>query len=364
MARIKCVVLVVFAAGVFTAGVLTAGAAYAAEDDPVVELYKNVLAQLKQEPGNPTAMLVLRPATKPKDPAQIAAYADIVTLLEAAVRRNPKDFRTAHNLYLALWNRYLYFDRGRDAPLALDQLKKAARLAKPGSTERARCAYEDAENRLVIKDKTAATLPAGPGREAVLNELRNAAIKQFVVAKRAAMSSGPYARRAALALGGLYIDKGDAKNAKLYLREALDLDTGAGYITNHAYDLLGLVLLAEKNIDGAATMLGRAGKVKMDEGLKVRGYAHRLARALIESKTYAGPVEYLERAYQLSTKNKGTIEPDFLYALALGYTRMGRPGTALLYWKKYMDLGDPDTAQRTKAKEIAESLAISTAKTG
>ncbi len=378
-------------------------AASAAEKDATVKLYKDVLVRLRRHPGDRTATLLLRPPAARIRPAHHAAMDDIVALLRDAADGKPNNFNVAYNYYRAVWNRYLYFGAEADSAAAFKLLNKAAKLTQPSSYQRAQCAYEYAENALAMKqekesalrrirwllarqksalakkEKDAAALPPDENRDADIERLRlsipeltdsipqlqqqigkwrDLAIERFIAARRAAMTKGRYAARSAFILGDLYFEKAENRKAKTCLREALDLDTPHGYITNQAYDRVGLVLLAEGNVEGAEAMLESAGSVKPDDDIRSFGFAHRLARALIESGTYNAPVAYLSRAVELADEGVEALNPDLVYALALGYTEMGNSRSAIMYWKRYLDMHDANEAQRRKAKEIVERLAI------
>jgi len=352
MARIACVVLLLL--------LCVVGAAPAAAGDPTVKLYTEVRERLQVNPENAAVMGRLRPPSDAKDRAQRAAFDEIVTVLEQAAPKHPKSFQVAYNYYAALWNRYLYY--GTDRAPALQQLGTAAKLAEPGSSERMRCEYEQALNILAIRERQAATLPKGPQRDAELRRLGDAAIEQLLAVKKTASADGPHARRAALALADLYIEKNDVAGAKKLLREALELDVERGYVTNRAYGRLGLLLVRAGQLDRAQTMLVAAGRVEPNEALKARGYAPGLAHALILAGKYEKPIQYLEAAYQLAVREKVRANPEIIYALALGYTKMDKAGLALMYWKKYLDLGDPEEARRKEAKgHIAKLIAKSMA---
>jgi hypothetical protein len=329
-------------------------AVFAAKTGPTAQLYKDVLEQLKNKPDSPDILLNLRPPTDRADAEQRAALDSVVTFAPEPAKASPKSFEIAYNDYFARWTRYVYYRDVADATEAFALLKKAEALAGPGSEQQARCALDRAQDVLALTPEHAATICGEPQKDAAIN--------QFVAAKKAAQNKGPYASRAALALGDLYIEKSQAKEATEFLREALDLDPERGYVTNQAYDRLGLILLAERNLDGAQTMLMSAAKITPDHDLKTAGYASRLARALIESGRFEKPVEYLELAHNVLSKAGGRSSPDLLYALAYGLTKMDKSGPALMYWKQYLDLNDPDEAQRKKGAEHAHSLAVSTSK--
>ena len=337
MRRIACVVLLLAVAG------------SASAEDAMVKLYGEVLHEVRKKPDNPRALAALQPPSNTKDPAQRALFGDIVTTLEKAARQNPGNFGTAHNYYRALWEKYLYYGAVGDAKLALGQLEKTTSLAKIGSEERTRCVYERAVDILALKKEHAESIIGGDRIEA--------AIKQFTKAKRAAMNEGPYARRAILALAGLYMDKKDVQSAKQALRDALRLDTRRGYITNRAYDRLGRLRLDEGKLDGALAMLAASGRVEPDADLRARGFAWRLARRLLESGQGEKAMAYLQSAYDRSTQVKARVHPNLVYSLALGYTRTNKKGLAILYWKRYLDLPHSDQEQRRIARKTATELA-------
>ena len=345
MARIACVLLV-FAA---------ACPAFGAGPDPIVTLYTNVLDQLTAKADDPTALISLRPPTNLSDAAQRKALDKIVAHLESAAEKSPKSFGIAHNYYEALWTRHVYYKSADDAAAAVEQLKKTMQLAKPQSDERAQCAFELAQTILSLSRPLAQKLFGEDPREA--------AIKHFIAAKRAAMSRGPYAARSALALADLYIAKADAANAKKHIREAIDLDTQRGYVRNHAYDRFGLVLLAENNLEGALAMLESAGAVRPDADLKSLGYAHRLAWALVIVGRPKEAVVYLAKVAELAEKGETTLTFDLAHTIAAAYTKLGQSDLALISWKKYIAMGDPDEGRRERAIKTAQALAIATTKT-
>jgi len=352
MTRIACVVLLLCAAG----------AAPAAEGHPTVKLYTEVRERLQVNPEDPAVMGRLRPPSDAKDRAQRTAFDEIVTVLEQAAQKHPKSFRIAYNYYLALWNRHLYY-KG-DQAQALRQLSAAARLAEPGSSDRVRCEYEQALNLLAIREQKAASLPKGPARDAELRRLGDAAIRRLQEVLKTASADGPHAPRAALALANLYIERKDVAAARKFLREALELDAEHGYVTNRAYDRLGFLLASAGSLDRAQTMLVAAGRVKPDEALRVQGYAPGLAHVLILAGKCEKAVRYLEDAYKLAVREKVRPNPEIVYALALGYTKMGKVGLALMYWKKYQDLGDPNQARRKEARRHTAKLIAQPMKTG
>jgi len=347
MARIACVLLVLVAAS----------PAFGADagPDPIVAHYTGVLDQLKARPDDPTVLLSLRPPTNRSDAAQRAALDKIVAHLESAAEKSSKSFGIAHNYYEALWTRYAYYKSADDAAAAVEQLKKTTQLTKPQSNEQAQCAFELAQAVLDVSKPLAKKLFG--------DEQRAAAIKHFIAAKRAAMSRGPYAARSALALADLYISKADAASAKKHIREALDLDTDRGYVTNHAYDRFGLVLLAENNMEGALAMLESAGAVRPDADLKSLGYAHRLAWAFVVVGRPKEAVVYLAKIAELAEKGATTLNYDLAHTIAAAYTKLGQSDRALIYWKRYIELGDPDEGRRKRAIKTAQALAIATTKT-
>ncbi len=341
MKRIACVVCVLLAAGL----------TFAAGPDPTVTLYTEVFDHLKVKPTDELILLRLRPPTDRGNAAQSEALDAIVDLLAAAAKEAPKDFVLNHNYYQAIWTRYAFYQKTADAAAAFEQLERTARLTNARSPERARCLFELADNTMALDPATARKL-VGKDRKAV-------AIKRFSDAKRAAMSRGPYAARSALALVDLYISSRDAANAKTQIREALDLDKDRrGYVTNHAYDRFGLVLLSEGNVEGALAMLDAAGRVTVDADLKSEGFAFRLARALIVMKHAEEAIEYLDKVMKLVDEGKTALTYDIAYTTARGYTDLGKADEALIYWKRYVDMGDPDENRRERAIKIAQDLAV------
>ena len=333
---------------------LAACPVFAAPPDPIVTLYTNVLDQLKVKPDDPTIVMSLVPPTDLRSAAQREALDDVVDCLSAAVTKNPKTFGIGFNYYQALWTRHIYYKSVDDATAAFAQLEKTLALAKPRSPERSRCTFELAQKTLAVDAATAAKLFTG--------DRSDLAIKRFIVAKNAAVDNGPYAARSALALTRLYITKGNKRAAKKEVREAIDLDTGRGYVTNRAYDRYGIILLSEGNADGAIAMLETAATVQPDSDLKSLGYAHRLARALILSNHEKEAVEYLEHVVKLAKQGKTSLNYDLIHTLATGYTQQGRTQLAVLYWKKYIDMGDPDEGRRKRATATAQRLAIEASK--
>jgi tetratricopeptide (TPR) repeat protein len=331
--------------------VLAVGVPAAAQDDAIVKLYGDVLHELHKRPADTTALLALQPPTDPKNAAQRAALDRIIHFLQQEARKHPDDFQRAYNAYLALRNRYSFYGALGDASAAILQLKGAAKAAPERSVARARCAYEYARLLLDLKTEHAAKLAGG--------NVRRAAIQQFLKAKTLAKGRPPYAPRSALALGELHIDAGNLDKAKTFFREALRLDKDRGYVTNRAYDRLGLMRVSAGDFDGALAMLEAAGRVQLDADLRTRGFAWSLARALVESGRLEKPVQYLEQSYQRIRKHGGSPGPDLLYSLALGYTELKQRGPALLYWDRYFAVTDPNEEQRTRAKKKAAELAAS-----
>jgi len=338
----------------FVCLLLAASPVFAATPDPIVTLYTNVFDQLTVKPDDPTIMMTLLPPTDVRSAAQRRALDGVVDCLSAAFEKNPTKFLVAYNYYQALWSRYLYYKATDDAAAAFAQLEKALELTAPRSAERSRCKFELAQNTMTVGPAAAAKLFTS-GRDDV-------AIKRFIAAKSAALSRGPYAARSALALAGLYIGKGDKRNAKKEVREAIELDTGRGYVTNRAYDRYGEIMLNEGNVDGALAMLESAGSVHPDSDLKSLGYDHRLAQRLILMKREKEAVEYLERVVKLAEEGKTSLNYDLAHTIATGYTNLGNTESALLYWKKYIDMGDPDEDRRKSAIDRAQRLAIATTK--
>jgi len=315
--------------------------------------YEHALLLLRKAPDDPTALVGLSPVTGPRTPEERAAFERLVAFLGQAAQDDPKSFGVAYNHYTALWTSYLHFGRPADARAAFAELERGIPLAGTDPETRARCHFELARNILALpKDHASEIFPKGP---------RDAAIEHFIQAKRAAMSRGYFAARAALALGDLYIEKADADQARKSLREALELDTERGYVTNHAYDLLGLVLLARGNVNGAEVMLEAAGRVRPDDDIRALGHGHRLAWALIESGRYEKPLAYLENVFALAEKG-GRIDAELVYELAVGHTRAGHTSRALWCWDKYLGLKDPDERRRKKAEAMARELAASVPK--
>jgi|GEM_PF-4226706 len=344
MARTAVVVLALLSATVVFA-------ADTAIEEPTLTLYADVLLQLRRQSDDPTPLLTLQPPPAPDSAAHRAAMDKIVDFVAKSAARDSATFGTAHNYYLALWTRYVYFGDENDAVAAFAQLGRAADLAQDRPADAACCAFERGKNIMALPKELALKITG--------KEPEDAAIEQFQLAKLKSLSKGYYAARSALALADLYINKADAKNAKASIREALELDPSRGYVWNQAYDRLGLVLHAEGNTDGAVTMLKMAANVHPDTDIKVAGLACRLARALIESGTYEEPIKYLGKAVALADDGKAGLRPELVYALALGYTRSGNTGRALQYWKRYLDMNDPDPDRRKQAREVAESLAMS-----
>ena len=338
----------------FVCLLLAVSPVFAAAPDPIVTLYTNVFDQLTVKPDDATIMMTLLPPTDVRSAAQRRALDGVVDCLSAAFEKSPKTFLIACNYYQALWSRYLYYKATDDAAAALAQLEKALALTAPRSAERSRCTFDLAQNTMTVGPTAAAKLFTGGRKEA--------AIKRFIAAKSAALGRGPYAARSALALAGLYKGKGFKKNAKKEVREAIELDTGRGYVTNRAYDLYGGIMLDEGNVDGALAMLESAGSVQPDSDLKSLGYAHRLAERLIEAKREKEAVEYLERVGKLAEEGKTSLNYDLAHTIAMGYTNLGNTERALLYWKKYIDMDDPNEARRKAATETAQRLAIATTK--
>lgn len=327
---------------------------FAAAPDPIVTLYTNVSDQLRVKPDDPTVMTTLVPPTNLRNTAQREALDGVVDLLRAAFEKSPKKYSIALNYHRALWSRYLYYKATDDAVAAFAQLEKVLDLAAPRSSERARCMFELAQNTMTVGPAAAARLFTTSRQEV--------AIERFKAAKSAALGRGPYAARSALALADLYKTKGDKTAAKKEVREAIDLDTERGYVTNRAYDRYGVILLSEGNSDGAIAMLESAGSVHPDPDLKSLGYAYRLARALILTKHEKEAIEYFERVVKLADEGKTTLNYDVVHTIATGYTNLGQTELALMYWKKYIDMGDPDERRRQRATAIAQKLAIATTK--
>lgn len=344
MARTAVVVLVLLSTAVVFA-------ADTAIEEPTLTLYADVLLQLRRQADDPTPLLTLQPPPTPSSAAHRTAMDKIVAFMAESAGQDPDNFGAAHNYYLAMWTSYVYFGNEDDAVAAFTQLDKAAAIAEDRPADVASCAFERGKNIMALPKELAVKITG--------KEPEDAAIEQFQLAKLKSLSKGYYAARSALALTDLYINKADAKNAKASIREALELDTGHGYVWNRAYDRLGLVLHAEGNTDGAVTMLKMAANVQPDTDIKVAGLACRLARALIESGTFEEPIKYLGKAVALADDGKAGLKPELVYALALAYTKTGNTGRALQYWKRYIDMNDPDPDRRKQAKKFAESLAMS-----
>lgn len=344
MTRFLCVALLVASAA-------PAIAAQRQPSDPTVALYQSVLERLTAQPDSPVALAALQIPSKPGDAAQRRAFDAIVSLLEEAARQKPQSFEIAYNLYVALWKRHLYFGDDADAKRAFAQLDAAEKLAEPQSEEKTRAVFERAANLLAVKKSLAEEIVGG--------DVREEAARLFIEAKLRAMSRGTYARRSALALADLAIERGETEKARSYLREALELDPKRGYTTNRAYDRLGVLLLDAGKVDEAVVMLESAGNVVFDDDLKTNGYAWALARRLIDARglaDYTKPVEYLRKAYETATEQNGTVSPDFLYALALGCEKARNLDLALLYWEHYLKLNDPKTEQRLEGERRAKAL--------
>lgn len=325
--------------------------------DPTVALYQSVLERLTAQPDNTVALAALQTPSNPGDAEQRRALDAIVSFLEDAARQKPQSFEIAYNLYVSLWKRHLYFGEDADARRAFAQLDVAEKLAEPLSEERARVVFERAANLLAVKKELA--------EELVRGDVREEAARLFIEAKLRAMSKGTYARRSALALADLAIERGEIEDARSYLREALELDPKRGYATNRAYDRLGVLLLNAGKVDEALVMLESAANVVFDDDLKSNGYAWVLARRLIDAGNltdYTKPVEYLQKAYGITTEQKGTVTPDFLYALALGCEKVRSFELALLYWDRYLKLNDPNTEQRLEGERRAKALLARTVK--
>ena len=342
---------------IFFAAILFFAIACAAAEDPVVEMYKDVLLKLEFNPGHPTILMTARPPVDMKNPTHRKYVDELVTRTSAKAAAAPNDFYVMHNAYMALWNRYLQYRDVQDAAAAFERLNQTADLAE-GADQRSQCAFERAEDMLALTPEHAL--------EIVGDDVENKAVEKYLDAKRKAMTEGYYAAKSALAVGRIYCQNGRLDEAQTLLREAMELDTEVdgekGYVTNHAYHYLGLILLKRGNVEGAATMLEVSGNVKADEDIMQYGFAHVLALELVNGGHFTAPVEYLEDVMNLSDEGTGQKTIGQVYTLALAYTKKGDSGPALLYWDKYLSMGDENEARRKEAKKIAHELAIKTTK--
>jgi tetratricopeptide (TPR) repeat protein len=334
--------------------VLLASVALAADADPVLKQYQDALEQLRNKPAAAGPLLSLLPPSNPPTAEQRAALNGLVSFVDGAASKAPKDFALQHNLYVALWQRYLLLGAVGDARRARKQALVAKDLAEAESTDRAQCAYEHALTGLGLQPgHVAAVLGASPV---------DANIAAFKSAMRATVNKGPYVPRASLHLGELYLQKGEAKDAERYLRAALALDKRGrrGYISNRAYDALGRLKLSANDVDAAATMLTAAGDVQIDADLKAQGFAIALAAKLNEKERHRVVSDYLKAAHAMAKKGDGRIQPELVYHLALSYGKTNKNGPALVHWQEYFGMHDPDATRRASARKIARKIAIGT----
>jgi tetratricopeptide (TPR) repeat protein len=340
---------------------LAAGIAAAAESEPVplARQYERVLEALRNNPSSQTALLRLAQPTDPNDPQVRAAFDRIVDALKESAAKKPSDFFIAYNYYRVLWKKYEFFRDPNVATAAADQMVKATSLADPFSNQPAMCSFDMSLNILAMDEENAKQAFKGKSREVV--------IKMLEQTRRRGRSSdlrprgqGPYARRAALAMGILYAESGDAELAESRFREAIRLDTTPGYVTNRAYDHLGRLMLAAGNVEAAEAMLESAGRAQPDSSLKSLGYAWQLARALIDKGRFQKPIEYLEKGFRVVQEAGTRPDPDLVYGIAYAYTKLGKADDAIRYWGHYESLVDPNEEQRKEGLRLAKELATKT----
>ena len=357
MRRMTCVALFLITAGAIAAAFAAEppvdpdaarAAREAADRQRTLKLYKDLLIQVQNRPGDRALLLALQPPSNVRDRRQRALLGEMVDWLAASARKKPADFAIGRNYYTVLWARYTYYGAVADGVRALAQLAAITKLTKPNTVPRAGCEFERAMKILGAKKEHAGQL-AGGDPAAV-------AIGLLIQAKRSAMSKGAYARGAALELGNLYKAKGDVKKARESYREAIRLDPGRGYVTNRAYDALGQLLIAERQPSRALTLLESAGAVSPDAGIRAFGFASKLATLLTNAGKSKQALAYLQKAYDASIESKSTLDPNLVYALALSYEKLGKTGPAILYYKRYLDLRGSDPRQRQKAKATVERL--------
>lgn len=338
---------------IFFAAILFFAVACAAAEDPVIEMYKDVLLKLAYNPANPTILMTARPPVDVKNQTHREYVDKLVTKTAESADANPKNFYIVHNAYLGMWGRYLQYRNVDDASAAFKRLDEAANLAE-GPEQRSQCAFERAEDMLGLTPEHA--------KELIGDDVENKALETYLDAKRKAMTEGYYAAMSDLAMGRLYFKQDKIEDSWKCLREAMQLDTRKGYVTNHAYHYLGMILLKRNNAEGAATMLEVSANVKPDEDIKQYGFASVLALELVNSGNSNAPIEYLESVMKLSAEGIGPITIDHVYVLALAYTKRGDSGPALMYWDKYLSMVDQNEARRKEAKKMAQNLAIKTTK--
>ncbi|MFO7898579.1 MAG: hypothetical protein R6V58_05920 [Planctomycetota bacterium] len=341
---------------------VTAAGAAAGQQKSVVDQYQHALALLQEAPAHPYAVLGLVPPSNRENAEERAALDRVVASLAGAAKKQPEDVTVRLNYHRALWRRFLYYGAVGDGEKALAQLDAVIRTTDPGTEQSTRAFYERAVAVRTLRHAVARDLVSEETAGKVVDgDLGRAAIRHFLEAKKAAMSQGLYGRRSALALGQLYYAvQNDPEAAEKALREALELDPGRGYVTNHAYDVLGRIRLARGKVGRAVTMLEAAGNVSLDADLRTAGFAAELAVQLIKLNRTQDAIGYLKKVHKLATQDGGRASPDVAYALALAYTKLDEPGPALLFWQKYLDAnetGPGARARRTEAQKEAARLA-------
>ncbi|MFW6159078.1 MAG: tetratricopeptide repeat protein [Planctomycetota bacterium] len=337
----------------------TAAGAAAGQQESVVDQYRHVLTLVEKDPAHPYAVLGLVPPTNRENAAEREALDRVVESLAAPAKKQPEDASVRLNYHRALWRRCLYYGSADDGKKALAQLDALIGMTDPGTEENARAFYERAVAVRTLRDAlTRGLLSETTAGKVVGGDLGKTTIRYFIDAKRAAMSQGLYGRRSALALGQLYYAvQNDADAAEKALREALELDPDRGYVTNHAYDLLGRLRLAGGKIGRAVTMLEAAGNVSLDADLRTAGFAAELAIHLIKLNRTQDAIGYLRKVHKLATQDGGRASPDIAYALALGYTKLDEPGPALLFWQKYLDANQTGPGARERRAEAQKEAA-------
>ncbi len=336
----------------------------AVADQPgsMAEQYRQVLAQVREDPGHGYAVLQLLPPVDVEDQAEREALDAVIDALAGAVEENPDAFDVRLNYHRALWRRFLYYQTADDGKQALAQLTTLAEIVDPGSMQQARATFERAA---AVQTLLAAvqheTLPADVAAQVAEGDPAEVAIAYFEAARDAAPPAGWHDMRSALELGRLYYSSAnDLEKAERSLRNALEFDEDRGYVTNQAYDLLGRIELARGRPDRALIMLNAAANVTPDPTLLTEGFAGRLAVDLIKLDHTREVLQYLETVNKITEDNDGQQSPHVNYALALAYMKRGQKGPAILFWQRYLEMsetGPGADARRERAQKEADRLA-------
>ncbi len=341
--------------------VLMTAPAVADQPETMAEQYRQVLAQVQEDPGHGYAVLQLLPPTDVEDQAERDALDAVVDALAEAVEESPDAFDVRFNYHRVLWRRFLYYQTADDGKQALAQLTTLAEVVDPGSMQQARAKYERAAAvQTLLEAVQHETLPADLAAQVAEGDPTEVAIAYFEAARDAAPPEGWHDMRSALELGRLYYaSDNDLDKAERFLRNALGFDEDRGYVTNQAYDLLGRIELARGRPDRALIMLNAAADVTPDSSLLAEGFAGRLAIDLIKLDHTQEVLGYLEKVNKMTDEHEGQQSPHVNYALALGYTRRGQKGPALLFWQRYLEMsetGPGADARRERAQKEVDRI--------